>query len=127
MPHEWSESFSQQRMEKCTGVFQQIINHWIETNYFECRIVADEPIEGKTLDELGKMYFAVGVGEKLTRLPFLDTLIVFKMLADHHSKRTKREGMKQTFTVKTAFTEDEAFALLSDIENKIGIEVQEDE
>src|SRR4051794_24100631 len=104
-----TELFNQKRMDKCAETFRQILNHWL-AHSFECRIVADEPLEGKTLDELGKMYLSVGVGENLTELPLLDTLIVIQMLADHNRKQTQRKGNSETYTVKTQFSQDEVFA-----------------
>ena len=130
MPREWSEQFSQQRMDKCVGVFQKIVSHWAKTNRFDCRVVIDESPEGKTLDQLAQTYFSVGVGDDLTDLPFLDTLVVVKMLADHNANVHARRGRKQPkkwkekYRVKTSFSEDEAFAILNDIVNKLGIEIR---
>jgi hypothetical protein len=32
------EQFNQARMNKCLAIFQKIVNHWISSNRFECRI-----------------------------------------------------------------------------------------
>ncbi len=123
-----SEQFNQKRMARCTEVYRTIFNHSSERRRFECRVVADERVDGRSLEELGKMYFDVGAGDTLTTLPFLDMLIVFQMIADQWNKRTEKEGTKEnwkeTFAVKTEFTEDEVFAVLQDICQKIGIEVR---
>jgi hypothetical protein len=125
-----SERFNQARMEKCVAVYQQVVNHWM-TKHFELRVETDESPEGKTLEELGKMYFDVGAGGQLTTLPFLDMLIVVKMIVDHNERRAtlqkelKKSGeATQQLSVKTEFTEDEAFALLQDIAQKVGITVR---
>src|ERR1700730_1180393 len=83
-----SERFNQARMDKCVAVYQGVLNHWM-TKGFELRVESDESPEGKTLDELGKMYFDVGAGGQLTSLPFLDMLIVVKMVADHNRQRAE--------------------------------------
>jgi hypothetical protein len=44
-------------------------------------VVCTEPLAGKTLAELGKLYFSVGVGDDLTDLPLIDLLVVFSLLA----------------------------------------------
>ena len=119
-----SEQFSQQRMEKCAIVFRQILNNWMATNEFQPRIVADEPLEGKNLDQLGQMYLSVGVGDDLTDLPLLDALIVFQMLADHSQRKTERSGNREKISVKTEFSEDEVFALLSQLHTRVGVEIR---
>ena len=78
MAAKWSEGFNQQRMVRCAGVFRKLVNNWAKIERFECRAVADESPEGKALDDIAKMCFAVGVGNDLTDLPFVDMLIVFK-------------------------------------------------
>ena len=72
-------------MEKCLTVFQTLVNHCIKANRFECRVAADESPEGKTLDQIAKMYFSVRVKHDLVELPFMDMLVVFKMLMDHNA------------------------------------------
>jgi hypothetical protein len=125
-----SERFSQARMEKCVAVYQRVIDHWMAKS-FELRIEADESPEGKTLEDLGKMYFDVGAGGQLTTLPFLDMLIVVKMIVDHNQHRAalqkeiKESGTAaQQLSVKTEFSEEEAFALLQDVVQKVGIVVR---
>jgi hypothetical protein len=125
-----SERFSQARMEKCVAVYQQVVNHWM-TKHFELRVETDESPDGKTLEELGKMYFDVGAGGQLTTLPFLDMLIVVKMITDHNEQKTEllkelKQGGEATqrMSVKTEFTEDEAFALLDDVVQKVGIAIR---
>jgi hypothetical protein len=126
-----SERFNQARMEKCVAVYQQIIDHWMTSKRFDLRVEADESPERKTLEELGGMYLDLGAGGQLTALPFLDMLIVVKMVVDHNQQRAalqkelKESGeATQRLSVKTEFTEEEAFALLRDVAQKIGIRVR---
>lgn len=118
---ELAEQFNKNRMNKCLEVFKQIVTNWMKTNQFQCRIVTDEPVEGKSLEELGKSYFDVGLGDQLTTLPFLDTLIVMKLIKDHASRKVTSPRTEQ-YTVTTAFTDEDAFGLLDEMHNKIGIE-----
>lgn len=125
-----SERFSQARMERCAAVYQHIIDHWMSKS-FELRIETDESPEGKSLEELGKLYFDVGAGGQLATLPFLDMLVVVRMVVDHNEQRAglqkkiKEVGeVRERHVVKTEFTEEEAFALLQDIKQKVGIAVR---
>ena len=126
-----AERFNQARMEKCTAVYQQVIERWMATKRFELQVETDESPEGKKLEDLGKMYFDVGAGEQLTTLPFLDMLVVVKMIIDHNAQSAElQEELKksghanQQLLVKTGFSEDEAFALLQEVAQKIGITVR---
>jgi hypothetical protein len=122
-----TEVFSQARMEKCLGVYQLIVNNWIKKNQFQCKVVADESLEGKSLEELGKVYFDVGVGGQLTSFPFIDTLVVFSLLRDKHrllaSGQVPKHGENEQLKVKTAFSEDEAFELLNEIVTVVGVTI----
>src|SRR5579872_2340292 len=122
-----TEIFNQARMDRCTQVFGKIEEHWMKKG-FACRVVADGDVNGKSLEDLDKMYFQVGVGDDLTSLPFLDMLVVFSMIADvankHSPMKDNKDGTHtRQMKIKTAFTESEAFAYLRDIAKNIGIEV----
>lgn len=122
------ERFNETRMNRCVGVYQLIVNNWIKRNAFQCKIVVDEPVEGKSLEDLGKLYFDVGVGGQLTSLPFIDTLVVFGLLREKHrqlaSGHVPKSGESEQFRVKTAFTEEEAFELLNEIVTIVGVTIR---
>jgi|HubBroStandDraft_6_1064221.scaffolds.fasta_scaffold1446337_1 hypothetical protein len=123
-----TEIFNEARVKKCMDVFNKIQANWAKHG-FACRVMADEDVKGKTLEELDQMYFRVGVGDDLTALPFLDLLVVFEMIANVNNKRApvvdNQDGTySQKLKIKTAFTEAEAFAYIKDISEKIGIEVK---
>jgi len=113
-----SEIFNKRRMDRCLDVALRIIDNWRKTNSYSYRVVSREPIEGKTLDELKKLYFAVGVAGHLTDIPFLDMLIVFDFIAKETAARLEHRGeteFKTSVQLKTEFSEGEAFALLKQI------------
>ncbi len=126
-----SEPFGQERIGRCVGVFQRLASHWAAVKRFECRVVTDESVQGKTFDQLAKMRFSMGIGEDLTELPLAEMLTVFKMFSDHcarqESGRARRPQHEFTdrYTLKTAFTESEALAILRDIVTGVGIEVRQ--
>ncbi len=123
-----TEIFNQTRMNKCTEVWQGLLNNWITTKVFDCRIVADEPLNGKTLEELGKTYLSVGVGTDLTRLPLLDSLIVFDMLKQYNVNLQANKTQLKNFKIKTEYTQSEVFALLDEIhQSGIPVEVRSSE
>lgn len=113
-----SEVFNQQRMDRCVQVQRKIMQKWQETNSFQYRVVSEKSLEGLTLEELENCYFSVGVGDDLTDLPLIDTLIVFSMISQEHQKLSQRTPalgeteFKIRISVKTQFTEDEVFDLL---------------
>ncbi len=118
------EIFSEARAQRCIHVFTQIFNHWRTTQSFEPRVIADESPEGKTLDQLRTMYFAVGVGEQLTDLPFLDMLIVFDLIKQAETKRQIDDTQPTDFRISTEWTKTKAFGMLSDIQTAHLIEVR---
>ncbi len=78
---------------------------------------ATESIEGLSLANLRKHYFAVGVGNALTEIPFHDMLVVFSMIEQEVAALKNRPMSSATeFTIKyqitTDFPDDEAVRLL---------------
>jgi hypothetical protein len=123
-----TEIFNQQRIDKCSAVYQRIHNTCVERGFFDCRIVADEPVENQAIEELAKNYLAIGVGNDLARLPFMDSLIVLEMLKQYraYTQGRKPEGdFSITFKLRTAFTESEVFRLLDDL-RCLGILIERD-
>jgi hypothetical protein len=109
-------------------VFNKIEQHWMRHG-FMLRVVTDEDPKGKTIEELDKMYFQMGVGDDLTALPFVDFLVVMELITNVAKNRFPMKDNKDgTHTrqveIKTAFTEAEAFACLNDVSRKVGIEVK---
>src|SRR5690242_17592693 len=66
------EMFSQQRMDRCMTIHRQIMDRWQETNTFDITVRATEPIAQIEFCEWRKLYFALGVDQNLTEVPFLD-------------------------------------------------------
>src|SRR5262249_44703394 len=115
MSNALDEVFSQKRMDKCTKVYQQILNNWISTKRLAYRVVPSEDLEGKTLAQMATLYYSVGIGNDLTDLPLLDMLVVFSMLRECYGQRQAGDPEPKELRVKTAFTEEEAFELLEGI------------
>jgi len=122
MEQRLSEMFNQQRMNRCLKVQRLVMDHWRKTNAFEFRIVSAESIAGKSLDELKMVYFSVGVGDQLTDLPLIDTLVVIQLIAGESRKLKQSKGQDNftvKITVKTELSEDEVSALLQQFEIEI--------
>jgi len=125
----YEATFDQQRMNRCVEVFMTIHTHSAEIGVFDCKVIASQSFERATLDDVSHMHFLVGHGEHLTELPFIDMLVVFRMIADQYQRRTHwsktNDGLSQSFTVPTSFTETEARSMFADICNRVGIQVHE--
>jgi hypothetical protein len=76
------ERLSELRLRRCCEIDSQIMNNWRKTGSLAFTVKATDSIEGISLDELRTRYFAVGVGNRLTEIPFHDMLIVFSLLAE---------------------------------------------
>lgn len=116
-----TEIFSQSRVERCMAIQRSIMDNWQKTNQFQYTVRATEKVEGLTLTELRKQYFAVGVGDKLTEVPFHDMLVVFSMIEQEWAALKNHVGSDATeFTINYAFTtafhDEEAVRLLSAIQ-----------
>lgn len=120
-----SETFNQRRMERCLKIANAIVDNWQRTNSFTYTVRATQPIEGVGLDELRTHYFAVGVGDNLTELPFTDLLVVFSMieqqtaaLRDALKKRPNKskKDFRIRYKVTTDWPDEEAIRLLSQIQ-----------
>lgn len=110
-----TEIFNQNRMNKCTEVWRRIFNTSSQARAFDCRIVADERLDGKSLDELGKSYLSIGARNAPTRLPFMDALIVFDMFKQFNINAQATGKPLEKFKVKTEFSQSEVFELLDDV------------
>ncbi len=53
---------------------------WRINNSFQYIVRATESVDGLALADLRKHYFAVGIGNHLTEIPFHDMLVVFSMI-----------------------------------------------
>ena len=97
------------------------MDNWHKTNAFTYTVRATDPIEGITFDELRKRYFAIGIGEDLTEIPFIDMLVVFSMIEqeakaikNRPDKKAKRGEIK--YQVTTDYSDEDAARLLSAIQ-----------
>lgn len=121
-----TEQFNQRRMNRCTTVWRAISENGRKTEAFEYKVVCTEPLAGKTLEQLGKLYFSVGVGNDLTDLPLIDMLVVFSLIASKGRQLRQHKDPKdfklelQVKMARINFTEDEVFSML----NCIRINVQ---
>ena len=113
-----AEIFNQQRMSKCIEIHRSIMNNWRQTGDFNCTIRATDSVEGITLDELRKRYFAVGVGDDLTEIPFTDLLVILSMKEQECAalkEHLDSELFEISFQVTTDYPDEEAVRLLSGI------------
>ncbi len=110
-----TEVFNQNRINKCMEVWRGIFNNWSMSRMFDCRLVADERLDGKSLEELGKSYLSIGARNNLTRLPFLDALIVLDTLKQFNVHAQATGKPLEKFTVKTEYTQSEVYELLDEI------------
>ena len=113
-----AEIFNQQRMSKCIEIHRSIMNNWRQTGDFNCTIRATDSVEGITLDELRKRYFAVGVGDDLTEIPFTDLLVILSMKEQEFAalkEHLDSELFEISFQVTTDYPDEEAVRLLSGI------------
>lgn len=120
-----SESFSQQRMDRCTEIQRAIMTNWQKTNTFTYVVRATESVSGIELAELRKHYFTVGVGDDVCDIPFHDMLVVFSMIEQEcaalNERKNNPEAKSETeFTIRyqisTDFPDEEAARLLSGIQ-----------
>lgn len=120
-----SETFSQDRMDRCAEIQHSIMTNWQKTNSFTYVVRATESVAGIDLAELRKHYFTVGVGDNLRDIPFHDMLVVFSLIEQQCAAMEKHKNdpnakNKKEFTIKytisTAFHNKEAVRLLSGIQ-----------
>jgi len=114
-----SEVYNERRMRKCGAIQQKVMENWRKSNRFEFVVRATEPILGKSIDELRQMYFSVGVRDDVTDVPFIDVLTIFTMIVQLVSQIKEKRGQRlftATLKIKTAFTHDEAFAILKQLQ-----------
>ena len=115
------ESFNQSRMERCSTIQRSIMDNWQKTNSFFYIVRATDSVEGCTLDELRKQYFAIGISEDtLQEIPFTDLLVIFYMISQECAELEKRKGSKDkefsvSFQVTTDYSDDDALQILSGI------------
>jgi hypothetical protein len=114
------EIFDQQRMDRCAKIQRAIMKNWQRTNSFTYTVGATDSVNGITLDELRKRYFAVGVGQDLVEVPLTDVLVIFSMIRQEVAALKKIKGkppsnFKDRFQISTAFSDEEAVGLLSGI------------
>ncbi len=115
-----AEVFNQRRMDRCIAIQRSIMDSWRLNNSFQYVVRATESVEGLSLADLRKQYVTVGVGERLTEIPFHDMLVVFSLIEQEFTalkNRTKSSATEFTikFQISTDFTDDEAARLLSQI------------
>ncbi len=116
-----SEVFNQKRIDRCTEIQRSIMDNWQKTNSFFYIVRATDSVEGCTLDELRKKYFAVGISEdNLQEIPFTDLLVIFLMIIQENAELEKRKGknekeFKISYHITTEFTDSQAIQVLSDV------------
>ncbi|MCH8044177.1 MAG: hypothetical protein IID44_10720 [Planctomycetes bacterium] len=121
-PKKLSEDFSQGRMERAISAAAVIQDNWQKTNQFDYKVTCAEQIEGKSLDELSKLDFAVGIEGNQTHLPLLDMLVLFSYVVAEAEARKKIKTSpeattyKATVQIKTTFTEEEVRSWLDQIQ-----------
>lgn len=115
------EIFNQQRMNRCSSIQRSIMDNWQKKNSFEYVVRTTTAVDGMSLDDLRKCYFAVGFSvESLVEVPFTDLLVIFSMINQEAEALKKRKGKKDkkftiNYKISTAFTDEEAARLLSGI------------
>jgi len=115
-----SEVFNQKRMDRCAVIQQSIMTNWQRTNSFTYTCRATDSVHGLSLGELRTRYFAVGVEDEVTEIPFHDMLVVFSMI-DQECKALKNRVDKTAtdfqihYEITTHFPDPEAARLLSEI------------
>ena len=116
-----SEVFNQDRMNRCVAIQRSIMEAWRKTNSFQYVVRATESVDGLSLDDLRKHYFAVGVGNQVTEMPLHDMLVVFSMIeqkvaASKNRPKTPASEFTIKYQISTDFSDDEAARLLSQIQ-----------
>ncbi len=112
------EHFNQKRMDKCMKVAGVIIDNFLATKNFTYTIRATHATNGLSLGDLRKQYFSVGVGNDLTELPFVDTLVVFSFVEQQvqgllaQSPKTGA-NFKVQVRITTLWPDEEAAKLIS--------------
>ncbi len=114
------ETFNQQRMDRCMAIAHALLENWRKTNSFTYTVRATQALHGLTLDDLRTHYFAVGVGDNLTDLPFTDLLVVFSIIQQETvAVRNRPDKIAKKFQVSyqitTNWPDEEAARLLSQI------------
>lgn len=107
-----TEDFDQKRKERCIAIHQAIVQHWQETKHLAYRVRATQPVNGLSMTELRKQNFAVGVGQKLEEIPFLDMLVVLSMIEQTCNALQSKSG-ELTMNYPSTFTDAEAARLMS--------------
>jgi hypothetical protein len=112
------EIFNQARMDRCMKIATAIMQNWALTNSFNYTVRATAPVDGLTLTELRKHYFAVGVKNDLADLPFIDLLVVFSAIEQQSAKLKERKNtgepeFKIHIRLTTDWSDEDAARLLS--------------
>jgi hypothetical protein len=116
-----AEVFNQKRMDRCAKIQRAIMDNWSKTNSFYYIVRVTESVEGCTIEDLRKKYFAVGISENdLQEIPFTDLLVIFSMIIQENAQLEKRKGKKEkkfkiSYQITTEFSDEIAAQLLSDI------------
>ncbi len=114
-----SERFSEKRFQKCMDIRTAIMKNWETTNSLSYIVRATDSVHGISLDELRKRYFAVGVNDNLTEIPFIDLLVVFSMIEQELEAIREREKSsgpsKIKYQVSTHWPDEEAVQILSNV------------
>jgi len=114
-----SEVFNQKRMDRCLNIQQAIMDRWRKSDGFRYIARATQSLDGMTLDDLRKQYFAVGCDENdLVEIPFLDMLVIFDLIRQTFVglKNRTDESATLKLQVTTDFSDRDAVILLSSIE-----------
>ena len=101
------EIFNQQRMDRCLRLQRLIMDNWRKTNSFQYIVRVTDALEGESLGELRKKYFAVGIPGNTEDIPFIDLLVVFSLIEQEHAvMRDPQYRGKKNFTVNYRVTTD---------------------
>ncbi len=114
-----SERFNEKRFQGCMDIRTAIMKNFETTNSFSYTVRATDSVHGISLDELRKRYFAVGVNDNLTEIPFIDLLVVFSMIEQELEAIREREKSsgpsKIKYQVSTQWPDEEAVQILSNV------------
>ena len=107
-------------MNKCVKIAKAIWKSSEAIDSFQICIVATEPIQELSLDDLRKQYFGVGFAKPMAEIPFHDLIVVLKLIETFHfaskNHSAANSAMAQTLSaLETDFPPEEVRNLLSQV------------